>query len=862
MASLRVKPVQVGTVRWEGDACVFEGVWAINEDDFQKGITSKFRYQAKAPSSETNKSVPLSAMYDGYFFMKTAAPEPMRIAESNIFIRFVEEEAKTPATKTTAEESNSSSVASISPSPSKKYRVEGRGKNGWGSFVLEGTYSGSDGKLRLYKMYEPKKANPTKEKEPRAKSGKKNKALKNFVAPYISSYRRTKSGKKVMMVYFKGEVICPTEPRTESFVLAGKWALNKKDFEAGIVAEFRYESKPGSRSEAYASLFGEEKSGTASDGNSTLAVKKEGAEATIPKTNGALQQEKDNTALIRAIEEDDLSTSGLISEEFRGLMKHMTGIYNGFFNMKGMDGESRNDETNVLFRFHKQTHVVSGGQFNSKSADVKSATQCTVSARGKNAYGKFEMLGSYNFQTRVIELSKQYVPKPQPKKKRTPKPKKAVAVNGTLTPVGALHLSPSSSSTDRPSRKRKAPKKMLASQEEEFELNRLLNGNMLKCGMILNHVMKMPAAEFFNAPVDPVLLKLPDYRDIVKHPMDLGTIMKGLRAKAYKTPEDVKKDVDLVWANSFLYNKPTTYVHKATAVLKERFEKKWRPLQKRLDAARMKEEAELAEKEARKADALRRKAEAAERRKTAATEKAERKRKRAQEKKARPRKRRPSGSHPYKRARGGDGADSAKYSALEKQLAALQAKLEAIESGSVAMAKPKKPKAKRGPKPLTFEEKRMLSISINDLPGAKLSRVLQIISESMPISEQGDLDTITIDIDSMDTKTLRRLQKYVRSVLAPKKKGAKKALMKQAERVSESTAQEIRELEQKLAASGSSSNIPVGTGNASVGGGARDDDDGEDDELIDTSSSDDDSSSGEEQVVESGGGNSGYSTFY
>lgn len=34
----------------------------------------------------------------------------------------------------------------------------------------------------------------------------------------------------------------------------------------------------------------------------------------------------------------------------------------------------------------------------------------------------------------------------------------------------------------------------------------------------------------FNSPVDPDALGLPDYFEIIKHPMDLGTIRKGLES--------------------------------------------------------------------------------------------------------------------------------------------------------------------------------------------------------------------------------------------------------------------------------------------------------------------------------------------
>ncbi|CAN0150936.1 unnamed protein product, partial [Phaeothamnion confervicola] len=62
--------------------------------------------------------------------------------------------------------------------------------------------------------------------------------------------------------------------------------------------------------------------------------------------------------------------------------------------------------------------------------------------------------------------------------------------------------------------------------------------------------------------------------------------------------------------------------------------------------------------------------------------------------------------------------------------------------------------------PLTFDEKRQLSDDINKLTPDKLTRVVQIIQERMPLGSRGE-EEIEIDIDSMDTPTLRDLQRYV-----------------------------------------------------------------------------------------------------
>ena len=56
-------------------------------------------------------------------------------------------------------------------------------------------------------------------------------------------------------------------------------------------------------------------------------------------------------------------------------------------------------------------------------------------------------------------------------------------------------------------------------------------------------------------------MNLPDYNEIVKRPMDLGTIKKNLEANKYNTPDIFKRDVCLVFLNAMLYNPEGEDVH-------------------------------------------------------------------------------------------------------------------------------------------------------------------------------------------------------------------------------------------------------------------------------------------------------------
>lgn len=55
--------------------------------------------------------------------------------------------------------------------------------------------------------------------------------------------------------------------------------------------------------------------------------------------------------------------------------------------------------------------------------------------------------------------------------------------------------------------------------------------------------------------MDPEKLNIPDYFEIVKEPMDLGTIQKHLEEHVLVTREDFAAEVRKVFDNAMLYNK-------------------------------------------------------------------------------------------------------------------------------------------------------------------------------------------------------------------------------------------------------------------------------------------------------------------
>ena len=77
-------------------------------------------------------------------------------------------------------------------------------------------------------------------------------------------------------------------------------------------------------------------------------------------------------------------------------------------------------------------------------------------------------------------------------------------------------------------------------------------------------------AKPFMQPVDPVALHIPDYFDIIKNPMDFGTIQKRLLGGTIQTEAEYLSLVRLVFDNAILYNKPTDDVYACFGPLTDR----------------------------------------------------------------------------------------------------------------------------------------------------------------------------------------------------------------------------------------------------------------------------------------------------
>eukprot|EP01111_Echinosteliopsis_oligospora_P017316 TRINITY_DN7457_c0_g2_i4.p1 TRINITY_DN7457_c0_g2~~TRINITY_DN7457_c0_g2_i4.p1 ORF type:complete len:659 (+),score=190.63 TRINITY_DN7457_c0_g2_i4:163-2139(+) len=342
-----------------------------------------------------------------------------------------------------------------------------------------------------------------------------------------------------------------------------------------------------------------------------------------------------------------------------------------------------------------------------------------------------------------------------------------------------------------------------------------LSPSLLKAGEILTELWSHDHAWPFVKPVDPVELNIPDYFDIIKHPMDLGTIKSKLNSGAYENIKEFGEDVRLVFANTRTYNQPGSDVVYMANVLSDRFEPKYTSLEKEaaaLDAAVPAHEPD-------------------------------------------------------------DDFSSEIYytnpplnttAKIEKEINKLSSQLKEATEEIKRLKEEKKgiyhhpapphhhhhhhaSKSKGRPRDdtrvMTFEEKRRLSISINALPGDRLGKVIQIIHERNPnLAQSASPDEIEIDIDALDTVTLRHLERYVRTTQpSPASRAGvasrppppvgylpPNARQSQAEAAASGTQERIQDVKRQLEAlnkslNSSTSKLPRGRRKKGAGPGEEDD---------------------------------------
>lgn len=484
--------------------------------------------------------------------------------------------------------------------------------------------------------------------------------------------------------------------------------------------------------------------------------------------------------------------------------------------------------------------------------DVTTPSQFIVSGSGENRFGKFSLFGTLNKEANEMRLYKIYQPKekkpPVVKRGRTPRaasarvavttqklqtrtkkappaPLKTVADDASsavaVTPspvvpaVMKLDTTANSSAAQsavstpmsdaslvrgRSERKRVIPAHL---REEAVAEPERVPASLRKCHSILKTLIANPRAVAFLAPVDPVALGIPDYFDVIKEPMDLGTIRHNVECGYYSEPSVFADHVRLVFSNAMLYNAAHSQVHQFAAKLSEDFEKRITiVLEKHAVKAARKEKG----KKERKGSG------------TSLVFSTESFMQSAVSK---------------SKVKGGKGAkgntkrrvsaeEQGVIASIKEEIERLKATIEQLQPIAVQVATPKPTRAPSKPfrmedlteeelsEPMTQMEKARLSADIRRLPQDKINRVLQIIAEAVPVAKlANDNDEVELDINALDTRCLRMLEGYVRengigrkrkrTVKPPKAKAANSRL-KSAKIAATNIRQRKQQLKNQLAA--------------------------------------------------------------
>jgi len=105
-----------------------------------------------------------------------------------------------------------------------------------------------------------------------------------------------------------------------------------------------------------------------------------------------------------------------------------------------------------------------------------------------------------------------------------------------------------------------------------------------KCLEVLKVLQSHQHGWVFNSPVDPVELGLPDYFEVIKRPMDLGTIRKKLENGIYHSLKEFHGHVNLTFENAMLYNPQGSVVYNMAEEMKAKFAQDYQVLLNQLNA--------------------------------------------------------------------------------------------------------------------------------------------------------------------------------------------------------------------------------------------------------------------------------------
>ncbi|KAL2476332.1 DNA-binding bromodomain-containing protein [Abeliophyllum distichum] len=99
--------------------------------------------------------------------------------------------------------------------------------------------------------------------------------------------------------------------------------------------------------------------------------------------------------------------------------------------------------------------------------------------------------------------------------------------------------------------------------------------------LILDKLQKKDIYGVYAEPVDPE--ELPDYHDVIEHPMDFATVRNKLGNGSYANLEQFESDVFLICSNAMQYNTPDTVYYKQARTIQEMAKRKFEKIRIKIE---------------------------------------------------------------------------------------------------------------------------------------------------------------------------------------------------------------------------------------------------------------------------------------
>ncbi|XP_026200718.1 bromodomain testis-specific protein isoform X1 [Anabas testudineus] len=287
----------------------------------------------------------------------------------------------------------------------------------------------------------------------------------------------------------------------------------------------------------------------------------------------------------------------------------------------------------------------------------------------------------------------------------------------------------------------------------------------------------------FYTPVDAVALGLHDYHDIIKQPMDLGTIRKKMDLREYANTKEFAADVRLMFSNCYKYNPPSHEVVYMARKLQDVFEARFMkvpqepegcPLPRhRVNKGKGDRVGSLSTSESSESDSSS-EAESSSEEVAMQLANLEERLKAVSDQLKR------LSQEPLMKPKKKDKLRKEKRS-KEKDIARLKHKsskyksvVEKLNKSTSSSLNDSRPDIQQVPInnddeslsiPMTYQEKKQLKVDIDKLPGDKLGKLVNIIHARESCLRDSTLEEIEVDFEMLKPSTLRALQRFVAASL-------------------------------------------------------------------------------------------------